>query len=108
MEQEDFPRIMIDQEIKTLIQEALQSEGLWDSVNQERSQFLEVGHPYTHLILNDASKYEQVIEAMRVFKLNSAKDLEYVIRSAWEIVAVEYRGPYYDAAGICICRRILV
>lgn len=90
---------MIDQEIKTLIQQALQSEGLWDSVNQERSQFLNVGHPYTHLILNDASKYEQVIEAMRVFKLNSAKDLEYVIRSAWEIVAVEYRGPYHDAVG---------
>ncbi|MGB9119394.1 MAG: hypothetical protein WCE73_02135 [Candidatus Angelobacter sp.] len=90
---------MLDQEIKRLIQQALQSEGLWDSVNQEKSQFLQVEYPYTHLVLDDASKYEQTLETMRILKLNASKDLEYVVRSVWEIVAVDYRGPYYDAAG---------
>jgi hypothetical protein len=90
---------MIDQGIKIRIQHALQSEGLWDSVNQARSQFLQVGHPYTHLVLDDASKFEQVIETMRILKLNTSKDLEYVVRSLWEVVSVEYRGQYHDAAG---------
>ena len=89
----------MDQKIKTIIQQAFEGESLWGSVNQERSQFLQVGHPYTHLVLNDASKYEQVIETMQVLKLNSSKDLEYVVRSQWEIVSVEYRGQYHDAAG---------
>jgi hypothetical protein len=89
--------MMIDQEIKALIQQELQHEGLWESVNQEKSQFLQVGHAYTHLVLNDASKYEQLLEAMRIFKLSRANDLEYVVRSVWEITAVEYRGSYYAA-----------
>ncbi|HEY4677136.1 MAG TPA: hypothetical protein VIJ01_08245 [Candidatus Angelobacter sp.] len=82
-----------------MIQQALQSEGLWGAVNQEKSQFLQVEYPYIYLVLDDASKYEQVLETMRIFKLNSAKDLEYVVRSTWEIVAVAYRGQYHDAAG---------
>jgi hypothetical protein len=36
---------------------------------------------------------------MRLFKLNSVRDLEYVIRSRWEIVDASYQGPYYDAEG---------
>lgn len=90
---------MEDEEIKAVIQQALQNEGLWDCVDETKSQFLNVGHPYTHLVLDDASKYEQVLETMRLFKLNTAKDLEYVIRSTWEIVDVTYRGPYYDSQG---------
>jgi hypothetical protein len=88
-----------DEEIKALIQQALQNEGLWNCVDQNESQFLDVGYPYTHLVLNDASKYEQVLETMRQLKLTNAKDLEYVIRSKWEIVEVVYRGSYYDAKG---------
>jgi hypothetical protein len=90
---------MTDKEIKSLIQQALRDGNLWDAVNQNESQFLDVEYPYSHLVLDDASKYEQVLEALRLLKLSSARDLEYVVRSKWEIVEVAYHGPYYDAAG---------
>jgi hypothetical protein len=90
---------MADQEVKASIQRALQAASLWDVVNEAESQFLDVGHPYTHLVLNDASKYEPVLETMRQFKLKGENDLEYIVRSNWEIVDVTFRGPYYDARG---------
>ncbi|MGC2744314.1 MAG: hypothetical protein WA672_14075, partial [Candidatus Angelobacter sp.] len=90
---------MTDEQVQSVIQLALQEAGLWEAVNQAESQFLDVGHVYTHLVLDDASKYEQAIEALRQLKLSSASDLEYIVRSKWEIVEVSYHGPYYDAAG---------
>lgn len=90
---------MVDEAVKIMIEQALRTDGLWDFVNQAKSQFLDVGYPYTHLVLDDASKYEHVLETMRLFKLNTAKNLEYLVRSRWEIVNVNYQGPYYDAAG---------
>ena len=91
--------MMLDHEVKAPIQQALQAAGLWDAVNEAESQFLDVGHPYAHLVLDDASKYEQLQETMRLFKVNDEKDLEYIIRSKWEIADVTFRGPYYDTQG---------
>lgn len=90
---------MTDEQVEALIRRALQREDLWKHVDQAQSQFLNVGHPYTHLVLLDASVYERVREVVRIAKLGDAKDLEYVVRSTWEITAVEYQGPYYDAEG---------
>lgn len=90
---------MTDEQVEALIRQALQREDLWKHVDQAQSQFLNVSHPYTHLVLLDASVYERVLEVLRLAKLGDAKDLEYVVRSTWEITAVEYQGPYFDAAG---------
>lgn len=91
--------MMLDQEVKAPLQQALQAAGLWDAMNEAESQFIDVGHPYAHLVLDDASKYEQVLEAMWLFKIDKEKDLEYIVRSKWEIMDVTFRGPYYDAQG---------
>jgi hypothetical protein len=91
---------MVDEKLKALIRLELENDGLWNYVDETKSEFLDVGHPYTHLVLNDASKYEQVLERVRLFKLNDARDLECEIHSKWELVDVVYnKGPYYDACG---------
>jgi hypothetical protein len=90
---------MVDENVRKTIQQALQNDGVWDIIDGSQSQFFEVGHPYTHLVLTDAALYEKVLESMRALKRNSAKNLGYIVRSRWDIVAVEYKGPYYDSTG---------
>jgi len=89
----------VDENVRKTIQQALQNDGVWDIIDGSQSQFFEVGHPYTHLVLTDAALYEKVLESMRALKRNSAKNLGYIVRSRWDIVAVEYKGPYYDSTG---------
>jgi hypothetical protein len=90
---------MRDERVKELLRQALLKDQLWDTVDQTESQFLEVGHPYAHLVLNDASAYERVLEVVKALAGSNAKDLEWVVRSKWEMVSVEFNGPYYDSAG---------
>lgn len=90
---------MTDEKIKRMFEQALQKEHLWASVDQRESQFLDAGHPYAHLVLSDASAYEQVLETVKALKNSSIRDLECIVRSKWQIVSVEYQGAYYDAAG---------
>ena len=83
---------MIDEKIKKMLEQALQKEHLWASVDQTESQFIDVGHPYAHLVLNDASAYEQVLETVKALKDSGASYLECLIRSKWQINSVEYQA----------------
>ena len=73
---------MTDEKIKQMLEQTLQKEHLWASVDQRESQFLDVGHPYSHLVLSDASAYEHVLETVKALKNSSAKDLECLPRLA--------------------------
>jgi hypothetical protein len=90
---------MIDHEVKAMTRKALEGDGLWHVIDEPECQFLCVDHPYTHLVLTDASKYERVLESMTTLKRNSATSLEFIVRSKWKIIADDFKGPYYDSHG---------
>lgn len=90
---------MVDEKVKQVLEQALVKDRLWDSVDQTESQFLDVGHPYAHVVLNDASFYERTLESIKALKADCAKGLECIVRCKWQIASVEYQGAYYDAAG---------
>ena len=88
-----------ENQLKRSVGAKLSSINVWSVVDQSESQFLITDHLFTHLVLMDASKFEAVQQAMEQLRaeLKSATgaDLEYLVRSQWNIVNVEYRGMYY-------------
>jgi hypothetical protein len=84
------------------VRQALEEDGLWAAVDQSRSLFLTVGYMFAHVVLNDASKYEKALDALRRLHIQlkaKHQEFEWMLRSTWQIASVEHRGPYYDEDG---------
>src|SRR5437660_4778435 len=92
----------MDQELKRIVQDALEAEGLWSYMDQNESQFLETDHSFVHLILTDASQQtrtEEVMDKLNVTLSAIETHLEVIVRSRWAVGSVELTGPCYDSGG---------
>ena len=93
----------MDVELKQTVQTALRRVDLWRYVNEAASQFLNPGHFFCHIVLNDASQQEQVTTQMHELErqLSSSRNrFEWIVRSLWTISSVEYTGQCYNEEGI--------
>jgi hypothetical protein len=102
---------MTDEKVEEIVRQSLEAQNLWIAVNRSRSLFLKTDHIFAHVVLNDASNYEKALNALRTLQIQLETEhqkLEWLLRSQWEIIGVEYRGPYYEGGHLYAASDIIV
>lgn len=93
---------MTSTEVEKLIQEALTAAGLWQEVDQHKSQFLEFPDGlFTEIVLNDGSKLvdaERVVRDVEASLRKQGTELSVIVRSIWTVQSVEEPRYFGDPA----------
>jgi len=86
---------MTSTELEALIRTRLAAGGLWQMVDQHKSQFVEYPDGlFAEIVLNDASKVleaEKISQELREFLAKQGLDLDVIVRANWVVDSVE--GP---------------
>jgi len=93
---------MTSTEVEKLIRDALTTAGLWDVVDQYKSQFLEFPDGFfTEIVLSDGSKLvdaEGIVRQVEEGLRRQSIELDVIVRAVWTVLEVD--GPVPTAEGI--------
>jgi hypothetical protein len=93
---------MSEAELECRVKERLNKAGLLVFLDSNRSQFLEVPHPFCELLLNEGSELEQarqVVDELKAELNDQNLRCEAIVRAAWQIEAIRYVGPCSAKSG---------
>ena len=94
---------MTSTELEKLVRDELTRVGLWDSVDQHKSQFLEFPDGlFAEVVLGDGSKLqgaERVLQEVRHALLGKGVELDAIVRATWSVGSIADPGPARGLSG---------
>ena len=94
---------MTSTELEKLVQDELTKVGLWESVNQRKSQFLEFPDGlFAEIVFSDGARLEaaeRILQETREALRKNGVELDTIVRATWAVQGIEDPGPARGLSG---------